>query len=99
MQLIYLNADQRKIFPRKIRISKGWRAVFECVSSNEVVWSHPSETAVIYGSSLIIQSVTLEDQGYYECKGTSEDGGTFRAMGKLEVNGTCNVRSHVNNTL
>ena len=64
----YLSADQRKIFPRKIRISKGWRAVFECVSSNEVVWSHPSETAVIYGCSLIIQSVTLEDQGYYDVK-------------------------------
>ena len=99
VQLIYLNADQRRIFPRKLRINKGWRAEFECISSNDVVWFlYSSETAVFYGSSLIILSVKLEDQGYYECKGTSEDGGIFRAISKLEVNGTCSGRNHVNNS-
>ena len=92
MQHICHNADPSRIFPRTLRINEGWKAEFECVSSNDVAWySYPPETSILYGygSILFIEDVELEDQGYYECKGVSEDGGTFHALSKLEVNGTC----------
>ena len=90
MQHIYHNADPHRIVPATLRINEGWRAEIDCVAGDDVIWyTYPSERAIFHGSILVIKGIELEDQGYYECKGISEEGGIFRAMAKLEVNGTC----------
>ena len=77
-----------KIIPHLQLAHIGDSAHFYCDSQTRPVWlkagSEPSN-AIYIMESIVLESVTQDDSGIYECEGTSHDGEDFNAFAELAV--------------
>jgi len=73
----------------ELTVEEGDSATFHCKSSKrEPVWKSESHPNLVYKSyKYTIKIALLEDEGYYHCRGVSEDDRKFVARAKLKVAG------------
>ena len=85
-----LYLDQTRVKPIYLCLNKGERAIFTCNAAYNVkwFWEH-EEDHISVGPKLMLKEVTEENQGYYECRGMTTNGESFRALVELELKGKC----------
>ena len=92
--------DPTKLRPAIVIVEEGESALFLCESTLYVnndaqsSWTFngkhiPNNAKPVedFHIKLLIENVTLENQGNYECKGYNDDGGIFMAVGRLLIRG------------
>ena len=82
--------DDSRISPDRVALSAGESLVLKCLSyDTEVSWFHNDrKTEAIYTmKTLVIDPVTLNDDGYYYCYGSYENKQHFIARAEVQVYG------------
>ena len=68
-------------------------AIFHCRTKIQAIWtfqsnhSFPPNVHILDTENIKIESITRENKGFYECKGTTEDDYVFYALARLKVIG------------
>ena len=78
--------DRTRIKPTYLSVKKGDIATFICDAKNEVHWFFENdEEHISICRILVIKDVQESDQGFYECRSTTDNGDHFRAIVELEL--------------
>lgn len=77
--------------PQEKTVREYSSAEFTCLSQTDPVWSffsdHLPSNVEILGNSIIIEKVTIKNQGLYWCEGIDDNGNKFKSIADLNVIG------------
>jgi len=80
-------------------VTEGEKTSFECLSESNTKWNFngklPIPTNAVISMTkkkLIISSVSLDNAGFYTCKGKDSRGTPFSSRGYLKVKSKLNIR-------
>jgi len=87
--------DDTQVNPISKVVNEGENHLIECFSGEETTWIFTDmndnqewpDNAEVLENQLVISSVTLMNQGIYECSGTYENGSRFSAASSMLVKG------------
>ena len=98
--------DTERIQPKTLKVNEGDNAEFVCISTHETAWLFNEEKLPLNAKikdklALVLSEVQKENEGRYECQGTTSTGHIFYAIGSLVVHGElqCNWASEASPTL
>ena len=84
--------DTERIQPNSLNVNEGDNAEFVCISAYETAWLFnegelPSNAIIKNNIVLILSKVQKNNEGRYECQGTTSTGHIFYAIGSLIIHG------------
>ncbi len=74
-------------------VKEGQDVSFSCKKGKGIImwYSTSLDEIVHHGETFKILSVSQKDQGYYECRGQTNESENFRALTQLDIEGNFNV--------